>query len=60
METLVVCTDGRTVWKGIMTRELKRDENIDLGNATYRVVTVKVESGVQTILVSQRLTHRQG
>lgn len=55
METVIVSIDGRITWKGPMPRQLKRNDKIDIGNAIYRVVIVKIESGIQTALVSSRL-----
>lgn len=54
METVIIKADGRIAWKGTISRQLKRNDEIEVGNTTYRVVAAKFASGVQTILVSSR------
>lgn len=54
METVLVNINGRITWKGLMQKQLKRDDTIIIGKFTYRVVAAKVESGVQTALISSR------
>lgn len=54
MKTIILDIDGNLKWKGEISKELQRNDKIDINKITYRVVVVKIESSNQTALVSPR------
>lgn len=56
IDSINLGVDGRNIWKWQIEKQLQRYDQIKIGKASYRIVTVKFEVEVQTVLVSSKLS----